>query len=137
ITAFLDASVILGESRYRNLALRALDRFIDEGYRPESGFVHRLGTDPSSSVRTLDDQVQMADALLHAFQLTGDGRYLRLARQTIDLMLHDYWKDHGFLDVPRQAVGTGLETPHVPDQDAPTPAANADSPAVLSRLPAF
>src|SRR5207247_692750 len=80
ITAFLDASVILGESRYRNLALRALDRFIEEGYRPESGFAHRLGTDPSSGVRTLDDQVQMADALLHAFQLPGDGRYLRRAR---------------------------------------------------------
>src|SRR5207249_3596483 len=50
ITAFLDASVILGESRYRNLALRALDRFIEEGYRPQSGFAHRLGPDPSSGV---------------------------------------------------------------------------------------
>ena len=134
IIAFLDASVILGESRYRNLALRALDRFIEEAYRPESGFAHRLGTDPSSGVRTLDDQVQIADALLHAFQLTGDGRYLRLARQTVDLILRDYWNDNGFLDVPRQTVGPGLDSPHVPVQDAPTPAANAVAAEVLLRL---
>src|SRR5207247_4464397 len=72
ITAFVDASVILGESRYRNLAMRALDRFIEEGYRPESGFAHRLGTAPTTGVRMLDGPVQMPDALLHVFQLTGD-----------------------------------------------------------------
>lgn len=134
ITSFLEASVTLGESRYRELALRALDRFIAEGYRPESGFVHRLETDPSNGLRMLDDQVQMANALLHASQLTGNTRYLLLARQVADVMLRDYWNDKGFLDVPRQAAGPGLDSLHIPVQDAPTPAANAVAAAVLLRL---
>src|SRR5438093_12879905 len=66
--------------------------------------------------------------------LTVDMRYPRLARQTFYLMLRDYWNDNGFLDVPRQAVGPGLDNPHVPVQDAPTPAANAVAAAVLLRL---
>src|SRR2546427_11144224 len=134
IAAFLDAFVALGEPRYRDLALRALDRFIAEGYRPESGFVHLLGADPSSGLRMLDDQVQMANALLHAAQVTGDSRYLLLARQVVDIALRDYWNDGGFLDVPKQAAGPGLDIPHMPVQDAPTPAANAVAAIVLLRL---
>jgi len=134
IAAFLDAFVTLGEPRYRDLALHALNRFIEQAYRPESGFVHLLGTESSSGLRMLDDQVQMANALLHASQVTGDSRYLQLARQVVDIVLRDYWTDSGFLDVPKQASGPGLDTPHIPVQDAPTPAANAVAAIVLLRL---
>ncbi len=80
ISAFLDAFSILGEARYRDLALRALDRFVQEGYQPDTGFVHALGPATPGSLRMLDDQVQMAQALLQAFAVTGSSRYLVLAR---------------------------------------------------------
>lgn len=134
ISAFLDAFSILGDSRYKDLALRALDRLVQEGYQPETGFVHVLGLAIRGSLRMLDDQVQMAQALLQAFAVTGRSRYLVLAREVGDLILRDYWSESGFLDVPREASGPGLDTPYKPIQDSPTPASNALAALVLLRL---
>ncbi len=134
ITAFLDAYAALGAPRYRELALRALDRFMTETYRAEAGFAHVLGRDAAGGLRLLDDQVQMAAALLRAYEVTGSSRYLTVAREVTDLVLRDYWDETGFLDVPRGASGPGVDTPYKPVQDAPTPAPNGVAALVLLRL---
>lgn len=143
ISAFLAASTALAEERYRTLALRALERFLAEGYTKEHGFVHVLagpghdrgGTGGVSGLRLLDDQVQMAQALLDAYEVTGDSRYLLTARDIADLILREYWDDAGgFTDVPRTISGPALEIPYKPVQDAPTPAPNAVGARVLLRL---
>ncbi len=134
ITAFLDAYAALGEPRHRELALRALDRFIADAYRREAGFAHVLGTDAAGGPRLLDDQAQMAAALLRAYEVTGSNRYLMLAREVTDLVLGDYWDENGFLDVPRGVSGPGVDTLYKPVQDAPTPAPNAVAALVLLRL---
>lgn len=131
ISAFLAASVALGAPVYHDLALRALDRFILEGYDKSSGFVHVLGGPP---VRLVDDQVQMAQALLDAYEVSGRSRYLTLARETIDLALRDFWDDPGFLDVKKGARDTALDVPYKSLQDAPTPSSNAVGALVLLRL---
>jgi uncharacterized protein YyaL (SSP411 family) len=131
ISAFFEAYKVLEVERYRSLALRALDRFLAEGYDPGNGFAHVLGGSPS---RLLDDQAQMAQALLDAYEVTGQRSYLLAARQTGDVMLRDYWEEPAFLDVPKGGSDPALGTPHRPVQDAPTPAPNAVAALVLLRL---
>ena len=132
ISAFLEAYKVLGVERYRALALRALDRFLAEGYDPANGFVHVLGGSVPS--RLLDDAAHMTQALLDAYEVTGEPRYLLAARRTMDVMLRDYWDEPAFLDVPRGTSDPLLSTPHKPVQDAPTPAPNAVAALVLLRL---
>jgi len=134
ISAFLDAHKALGVEEFRTLALRALDRFIAEGYRRDRGFVHALGGGPEDGPQLLDDQVQMARALLDAYEVTGAGGYLALGREVMDLVLPTYWDVPGYLDGPRATSGPGLDTPHTAIQDAPTAAPNAVAALVLLRL---
>jgi len=134
IAAFLDAYKVLGQERCRRLALAALDRFLAEAYTPERGFIHLLGANPSSAPRFLDDQVQMANALLAAYEVTASTGHALTARTVMDLVLRDWWDAGGFLDVPKGTSGPGLGTPHYPVQDAPTPSPNAVAALVLAQL---
>jgi uncharacterized protein YyaL (SSP411 family) len=134
ISAFLEAATVLADDRYRTVALRALDRFLQDGFSPARGMVHVLGTDPAAGIRFLDDQAQMAHALLDAYEATGQARYLRAARQLAEVMLRDYWEGTGFRDVPQKTSGPGADLPHIPVQDAPTPSANGVAARVFLRL---
>ncbi len=134
IAAFLEGYKVLGEERCRRLALAALDRFLAEAYAPERGFIHLLGADPASAPRLLDDQVHMANALLAAYEVTGHSPYALTARTVMDLVLRDWWDAGGFIDIPKGTSGPGLETPHYPVQDAPTPSPNAVAALVLVQL---
>ncbi|MDQ7843095.1 MAG: thioredoxin domain-containing protein [Armatimonadota bacterium] len=130
ISAFLTASAALDEPAYRDPALRSLERFIAEGYAPGRGFVHVLGGD---GLRLADDQVQMAQALLDAYEVTGRTRYLRIARDVTDAALRDFWEDPGFRDAGKSDEA-GLSTPYRPLQDSPTPSPNGVGALVLLRL---
>lgn len=129
ISACLEASVAFDEPRYREAALRSLERLLAEAYVQGEGFTHVAGR--PSPVRFLDDQAQLSRALLAAYETTGEIRYLRIAHDLADLMLRDFADPHGgFLDTPESP----LEAPHHPVQDAPTPAANAVAASALLRL---
>ncbi len=135
ISAFFEAYKVLDADRCKRLALQAVDRFLKDAYAPGHGFVHVIGADPASAPRLLDDQVQMANALLDAYEVTGTSTYLLTARQVMDVVLRDYGDDAGgFFDVPKGTTGPALETPHRPVQDAPTAAPNAVAALVLLRL---
>jgi uncharacterized protein YyaL (SSP411 family) len=130
ITAMLTAGAVFGDASHRTAALAALERFIGEAYRPEIGFTHT----PGGMIRTLDDQVQLGMALITAYEVTADARYLALARATMDVAVRDFWDGEAFRDVPRDAGGPGLDVPHHPIQDSPTPSANGVAALALLRL---
>jgi len=91
----------------------------------------------------LDDQVQMARALLAAYEVTANARYLRVAESLAALLAKRWWDPvhGGFLDLaPDAEGGEGVETlraPYKPIQDAPTPAANAVAALVFGKLHAL
>jgi len=130
IVAMLAAASAFGERGYQDAALRALERFLAEAYRPEHGFAHT----PGGTTRTLDDQAQMALALFAAYETTAEARYLAAARATMEVVVRDYWDGDAFLDVPRGTTGPGLDVALHPLQDAPTPSANGVAALVLLRL---
>jgi uncharacterized protein YyaL (SSP411 family) len=152
ISACLEAWRALGRTDAREAALRALERLIADAYGAGSGqtdpradggggprgFHHVAGG--SGVTGLLDDQVQSARALLDAFEVTAEGRYLALAEATMRYVLEAFQTPWGALqDRAGDARGTpagppGLDVAFVPVQDAPTPAGNAVGAIVLDRL---
>ncbi len=135
VCGLLAAHQATGDDRYAQAALRAVERFLREGFDPSRGFPHALH-DPQGP-RTLDDQVQMGHALTLAYQLAGYPEHLRAARELADLLDREYHDpaEGGFFDVPRsQARGPALEVPYKPIQDAPTPSGNGVAALFLQDL---
>lgn len=134
-SALLVAHQATGQNRYAQAALKALDRFVREGFREAEGFSHALH-DPTGP-RTLDDQVHMGHALLTAYGLSGDRSYLAVATSLAELLDREYRDpvEGGFFDVPAsRARGPALELPYKPVQDAPTPSGNGVAALFLQDL---
>jgi len=118
--------------------LRTLDRFLAEGWDDARGFTHRLGAEWLYG--SLDDQVQMASALLDAFEATLDRRYFAAAERAAALVLDKYADRDGggFFDRSADAPPMGgLDVRRKPLQDSPTPAGNPVAAMVLDRLSAY
>jgi hypothetical protein len=141
--AMLHASRALGDAACRDAALKALDRVLREAYRPGEGIAHVLG-DGGARVRgLLEDQVFVADALLDAYEATGEARWLRAAEELLRWTL-DHFQDpqDGLLtDTARDVHDTqgvaALAARRKPVEDAPTPAANSVAASALDRLAAI
>jgi uncharacterized protein YyaL (SSP411 family) len=141
VSAYLEAASVLDDWRgaaCRAFALRTLDRFLAEGWDETRGFTHRLGAEWLYG--SLDDQAQMAAALLDAFEATLDGRYFDAAERAAALLLDKYADRDGggFFDRSADAPPMGgLDVRRKPLQDSPTPAGNPVAAMVLDRLYAY
>ena len=85
----------------------------------------------------LQDHVQMAAALLDAFEVSGEVRYLTAARDSMDYTLEAFGDEEGggFFDRPLDPRPLGvLGIRSKPFDDGPTPAANPVAGDVLIRL---
>ncbi len=138
VSAFLEAYRALWREDVLEVALRTLDRFLEEAWVAEEGFLHRAGEGPRVG-GLLDDQVQMARALVDAYEVVGDDRYLEAARETLRLMDERFWDPEagGYFDVAGEGPGdvaSGLALPAKPVLDTPTPAPNAVAALVLDKL---
>jgi uncharacterized protein YyaL (SSP411 family) len=135
ISAYLDAFKAFGEKSYLDFALKTLNRIMQEGISPEFAVAHSIGS--GSPRGLLDDQVQVAAALLDAYEVTGTERYLSLARKIMDRTLTTNWDSEagGFFDLPQGDGKLGpLGLTQKPIQDSPTSAANSTAILVLVRL---
>ena len=143
VSAYLEAAQVLDRDDCRQQALRTLDRLLESAWSDRWGFAHRCPeqgriTGDEWAGGMLDDQVFMVHALLGAFELTADKRYLQHAEQTMKLCLQHCWDDEngGFFDRPRGAPAliAGVDLPRKPFQDSPTPGANPVAAMALDRL---
>lgn len=84
----------------------------------------------------LEDQVQIGQACLDAFEVTAEPRYLEIAHDLADYLLREFEdQDGGFVDIARsRQTDPSLATRSKPVQDAPTPGANAVAALMLLRL---
>ena len=140
ITAYLEAYAGLGLDACRDFALRTLDYLLRTLYVEGEGIHHQL-VDGERRVRgLLDDQVQMARALLAAFEVTANPVYLHTAESLAALLTKHWWDPvlGGFFDLaPDLRQDEGVETLKIgykPIQDAPTSAANAVAALVFGKL---
>jgi uncharacterized protein YyaL (SSP411 family) len=138
-SGFLNAARFIGSEGAAVDALRALERTWHEGFAEGRGVYHRVG-DVDSGFH-LDDQAHVALALLDAFELTQDTRWLERARTLLRVLLERH-RDPitgALLDTPRDTrpgVVT-LQRPYMPIADAPAPSGNASAALAMLRLAAL
>ncbi len=146
VSAYLEAARVLGRDDCRAVALKTLDRLLDQTWSDRWGFAHRCPSDgavPAAewSGGVLDDQVFMAAALLDAFEDTGEKRYFEWAERAVKLALEKFWdtEQGGFFDRPvdAPALADGVDIRRKPFQDSPTPAGNPVAAMVLDRLASY
>ena len=137
LSAYGRAYEALGEERVKAFALRTTEFFLRTAYRPGQGMYHAVAQGRARTAGLLQDQVYMAQALLDMFEISGQRRYLDVARALMDYALEHYWdaKQGGFFDVAHgEDFVDILAQPRKDIQDAPLPGANAVAALALNRL---
>jgi uncharacterized protein YyaL (SSP411 family) len=144
ISAYLQASTVLGLDSAREFALKSFDRILNEAWDPKHGLKHVIAySDPTAEHREtfglLDDYAFVGLAALDAFEVTGDIKYFNAAKAITDYMAEHFYDDHagGFFDAPKStndgALGA-LTAQRKPFQDSPTPSGNSSAAILLLRM---
>ena len=109
ISAFLDASFVLGDSDAGEYALKSLNRLLSLNFKEGEGMYHFYDGQPRLP-NQLIDQAQTASALIHAYECTGERKFLDRAEELIrftSTRLRD--PEHGgFLDTALDANAPGF-----------------------------
>lgn len=137
LSAYFEAYKVLGHESCLSFALKTLDFLLARAYQPDRGFCHAYTDGQARVFGLLDDQVQMTQALLDAFEVTGEQRYLQKAEEAMSLTLERFWdrQNGGFFDTAQNPEGIPfLDIRQKPIQDAPTPSPNAVAALALDRL---
>ena len=151
ISAYLEASRVLDLPGPRVFALKTLDRILDEGWKRERGLAHVIAysenaahaeSDTRYVAGVLDDYAFLVNALIDAWQATGDRRYYGSAVEIGESMIARFYDPTGggFFDTEiaeGDAVLGALSARRKPLQDTPTPAGNPSAAAALLRLEAL
>ncbi|MCI0483958.1 MAG: thioredoxin domain-containing protein, partial [candidate division NC10 bacterium] len=126
VSAYFEAYKVLGREELKDFALKSLDFLLDHAYVPGRGVVHAYAHGKATVPGFLQDQVQVAAALLEAFEVSGEARYLAVGRDIMDYAVQTFWDESGgFFDTPHQPGALGvLGLRSKPFQDGDTPAAN-------------
>jgi len=105
--AYLTAWEALGGDCCVQKALTALD-FVIEKMSKEGGFYHFMDTEPSR-FGLLTDQAAMLRALVHAYQVTSDRKWLDRSLETAKFMERELWDGQGggYFDYPHDPEALG------------------------------
>ena len=125
ITSFLKAFRVLGDAALRDFALLSLDRLL----RERTG---RGGPEHAEGIPALlDDVVHLVEALVAAYEATGDRSRLEQAERFMEQALGSYGDPAGgFFDTGGEVLGVRLKR----IEDIPHPSANAVAALQLIKL---
>jgi hypothetical protein len=102
------------DDRVLGTAIRALDVMADGGIHDQvGGGFHRYATDTDWLVphfeKMLYDNAQLARVYLHAYQLTGERRFAKVAETTLDYMVRELRTGDGLFAASQDADTDGVE----------------------------
>jgi uncharacterized protein YyaL (SSP411 family) len=152
ISAYLEASRVLGLHEAREFALNSLERVLDaawDGAAMRHVVAYGEGTGPAKRVSgVLDDYVFVGHAALDAWEATGELRYYSVAEAIAKSAIAKFYdaeysdaQGSAFFDTEAMADGEirlgALTTRRKPLQDSPTPAGNPMAASLLLRLEAL
>jgi uncharacterized protein YyaL (SSP411 family) len=126
ITAYLKAFRILKDKQIKDYALKSLHRIMKK-YFIENELFHSEGVKAF-----LDDYINFGEALVSAYEVTGDPSYLRKADDVMELCIRKLWDSNegGFFETETQLIGIRLKG----IEDISHPSANALSIRLLLKL---
>jgi uncharacterized protein len=137
ISAYLEAYKVLGRDDLKVFALKSLDFLLTHLRAKDGGLYHAFANSRAHVPGFLNDDVWVARALLEAFQVTGEPRYLAAARQQMDHALRAFWDPVGgsFFDLRPEPGAIGpLTRPRKSFADSDLPSPNAVAARVLDEL---
>lgn len=117
ISSYLKAFRILKAPFLKEFALRSLKKIL-HGHFIKDQLFHTVGVKA-----VLDDHIYLIDALISAFEVTGDSFYFNRADDLMELCIEKFWDESegGFFDTDSEVLGIRLKT----IEDSPHPSANA------------
>lgn len=129
--ALIRAGAVLNDPWATEHGLRTLARIRSEHTDPTA-----LTHSPGGISGLLDDQVQVAQAALEAYETTGDPEWLHWSEGLLDRVWSDYLdREQGGLFDTTAATGEGLLPARArPVQDTPTPSPNGVAALCAARL---
>ncbi len=130
--AYLEAAPLLEDATLTRFALKTIDRFLNQLYDERNAAMYHYLSDGTPQLQgLLADQIGFAEALLHAYQSTGDAKYLERAEALVrhlDGQLLDA-KNGGYYDSPPNPDSPGyLKRPEKPLDE------NSSAAMLLTRL---
>lgn len=126
VTSCLKASRILGDADIREFALTSLNRII-QMHAAGGELFHTEGVKA-----VLDDYIYLTEALIAAYEVSGDPSYLYRADECMNACIGKFWDEGegGFFDTETEVVGLRLKS----IEDIPHPSANAVGILLLLQL---
>jgi uncharacterized protein YyaL (SSP411 family) len=140
ISAYFEASAILGKEELKRFALKSLEFLLAHLRADDGGLYHAFAEGKAHVTGLLDDYVWVTAALLHAFQVTSQPRYLATAQELMETALRTLWDDAdgGFFDLRPDPTALGpLKRPSKSIEDTSIPSPNAIAAIVLDQLAAL
>ena len=117
ISAYLKAFTILKNEEIKRFALKSLEKIMKIN-------IHNGVLFHSEGVKAvIDDHVHLIDALIAAYEVTGDMLYLDRADRLMGLCVEKFWdsEEGGFFDTDEEVLGMRLKG----IEDTPHPSANS------------
>lgn len=136
-SSYLDAFKAFGLEEAKKFALKTLDFLWEHAHEEGQGMLHFYSEGKSRLKGLLEDQIQMAQACLDAYEVVGDSKYRTRAIELIRYCLENFWDEtHGafFDSIPDSNAQGLLKLPYKNFEDSPSPSANAVAAMVLDRL---
>ncbi|TAK34330.1 MAG: thioredoxin domain-containing protein [Chloroflexota bacterium] len=108
-SAYFTAFAVLGDARYRDIAVGLVEFLWSQLRAPEGGMFHYYRSGEPNLLGLIGDQLRMAEALLDAYEATGQTAYLDNAAELLKLVRRDYYDTRGgFLDISEQHAAEGV-----------------------------
>jgi uncharacterized protein YyaL (SSP411 family) len=129
---------ILGREELKRFALKSLEFLLAHLRADDGGLYHGFAEGKAHVTGLPDDYVWVTAALLHAFQISGQSRYLATAQELMETALRTLWDDAdgGFFGLCPDPTTLGtLKRPSIEDTSIPSP--NAMAAIVLDQLAAL
>jgi uncharacterized protein YyaL (SSP411 family) len=126
ISAYLRAFRAFGDDYLKEFALKSLERIMKLHF-PDDELLHAGGVKAF-----LDDYMQIIDALISAYEITGNGAFPRVADLLMEKCIAKLWDGDGggFFDAEDEIAGIRLKG----SEDIPHPSANSLAVINLVRL---
>lgn len=126
ISAFLKAYRVLKDNSLKDFSLKSLERIMKNHFIKNELF-HTEGLKA-----LLDDYIYLIDALIAAYEVTGNISHLKQADTIMELCIEKFWdKDEGgFFDTDKEVLGIRLKI----IEDIPHPSANSLGIILLLKL---
>jgi uncharacterized protein YyaL (SSP411 family) len=126
ISSYLLAYRVLKDNYLKEFALLSLDRILKK-YFLDNKLYHSEGVNA-----LIDDYIYIIDALISAYEITGDISFLKRADEITEICISKFWDedDGGFFDTSEDIIGIrfkGIE-------DVPHPSANSIAIILLLKL---